>query len=136
MNSLAAVEKHLYRLSQDKVETILEIRNLVEKECPDAVERLDRQGISYYDAARGGPVKAGICQVGYRDGILTLGFIHGAFLPDPCHLLSGKTLAKRQMVLPPFDQIDWQAVTDLIKASAAFDPMTLTQNQRSERGLQ
>ncbi len=135
MNNLAAVEQHLNRLSRDKVETILEIRNLVKKECPDAIERLDRQGITYFDASRGGPVKAGICQLGYRDGNLTLGFIHGAFLPDPYHLLHGTTLAKRILPLPAFDQVNWQAVADLIKASAAFDPMTLTQNQRSERGL-
>lgn len=136
MNSLLALEQHLKHLSRDKIDTILEIRTLVEKICPDAVERLDRQGITYYDASRGGPVKAGICQVFYTRGTLALAFIHGAFLPDPHHLLEGDTLAKRKMVLPAFDQVNWQAVKDLVQASAAFDPLTLTQNQRSARGLQ
>lgn len=135
MNSLLALEQHLKHLSRDKIDTILEIRTLVEKICPDAVERLDRQGITYYDAARGGPVRAGICQIGYAKGKLTLAFIHGAFLPDPLHHLTGDRLAKRKMALPAFDQVNWLAVNDLIRASAAFDPLTLTQNQCSARGL-
>lgn len=130
MIPFARLEEHLKHLSQDKVETILEIRNIVAGLCPDAVERLDRNGIVYYDAKRGGPVKAGICQVLFIDDYLRLDFIHGAFLPDPAHLIQGENLAKRGVKLGSYDNIPWEEITALITASANFDPATLPQNQK------
>jgi hypothetical protein len=46
----------------------------------------------------------------------------GRFLPDPQHLLIGNQLAKRYYVLPEFDQIPWDALTELIKAAQRFTP--------------
>lgn len=137
MIPLVVLEQHLAHLSREKVEVILEIRNIVAGECPDAVERLDRNGITYYDAKRGGPVRAGICQVLFEPQHLRLAFIHGACLPDPSRLLQGETYPKRFLVLNDYESIPWSAVSALIKASAAFDPLSLPENQKkntSSRG--
>lgn len=132
MIPLAVLEQHLAHLSREKVEVILEIRNIVAGLCPDAVERLDRKGITYYDANRGGPVRAGICQVFFDEQHLRLAFIHGACLPDPFRLLQGETYPKRWMVLGDYETIPWDAVSALITASANFDPLSLPQNQKRE----
>jgi hypothetical protein len=135
MIPLARLEEHLRHLSRDKIEVILGIRNIVAAFCPDTVERLDRNGITYYDAKRGGPVKAGICQIVFGPDALRLDFIHGAFLPDPAHLLSGDNLAKHGMDLGDYGSIPWDAVTDLITASSRFDPYSLLVKDASGQTL-
>ena len=125
MIPFAVFEKQIAHLPQAQIEIVLEIRNIVARLKPEAVERIDRKGITYYDASRGGPVKASICQVFFMPDHVRLAFIHGAFLPDPQHLLQGNCLAKRGMRLDSFEQTPWEAVIELITASAQFDPMTL-----------
>jgi hypothetical protein len=53
------------------------------------------KGISYYFKERGGPVSAGICQINVLEDHVRLGFIHGAYLPDPRDLLEGDRKVKR-----------------------------------------
>jgi hypothetical protein len=125
MIPLAALEEHLKFLPEDMLDCVMEIRDIVERLCPKAVERLDRNGIVYYDANRGGPVKAGICQIFFKQDYLSLEFIHGAFLPDPAHLLHGGNLYKKQVLLGAFTDVPWDEVTELITASARFDPASL-----------
>jgi len=132
MLSLSALEGQLRHLPQDWLDTIIEVRNIVSGVCPQAVERLDRNGITYYDAERGGPVRAGICQVFYGEDHLRLAFIHGVFMPDPAHLLQGDTYPKRYVKLGPYNAIPWDDVTALITAHAAFDPLSLPQNQKED----
>jgi hypothetical protein len=103
------------------------VRDIVASQVPDAVERLDRKGLTYYDAVRGGPVKAGICQVLFEPDHLRLAFIHGAFLPDPLHLLQGDCLYKKYAILNHFEEVPWDYVLELITASSKFDPATLIQ---------
>jgi hypothetical protein len=84
------IEKHLEQIPAELRDIVLEIRNIVASVAPDATESQHSRGFSYYHKERGGPVSAGICQIGiYRDHI-RLGFIHGAFLPDPESLLVGE----------------------------------------------
>ena len=125
MIPLAMLEKHLKFLPEDILDIVMEIRDIVERLCPEAVERLDRNGIVYYDANRGGPVKAGICQILFKQDYINLEFIHGAFLPDPAHLLRGSNLYKKQILLGAFNDVPWDEVTELITASAHFDPASL-----------
>lgn len=125
MIPLAVLEQHLKHLPEDTMDVIMEIRDIVAGLCPDAEERLDRNGIVYYDADRGGPVKAGICQILFKQDYISLEFIHGAFLPDPAHLLRGNNLYKKQILLGSFNDIPWDEVTALITASAHFDPASL-----------
>lgn len=129
MIPLATLEEHLKHLPKDEIETILEIRNIVAELCPEAVERLDRNGITYYDARRGEPVKAAICQILFEPDHLRLDFIHGACLPDPARLLTGSNLAKLGVKLGAYDNIPWQEITALITASANFHPEALTEAQ-------
>jgi hypothetical protein len=125
MIPLAALEEHLKFLPEDMLDIVMEIRDIVERLCPEAIERLDRNGIVYYDANRGGPVKAGICQILFKQDYLSLEFIHGAFLPDPAHLLHGNSLYKKQMLLGAFTDVPWDEVTAIITVSAQFDPASL-----------
>jgi len=125
MIPIAMLEEHLKHLPEDILDIVMEIRDIVERLCPEAIERLDRNGIVYYDANRGGPVKAGICQILFKQDYVSLEFIHGAFLPDPAHLLRGSNLYKKQILLGAFNDVPWDEVTALITASAHFDPASL-----------
>lgn len=125
MIPIALLEEHLKHMPEDILDIVMEIRDIVERLCPEAVERLDRNGIVYFDANRGGPVKAGICQILFKQDYVSLEFIHGAFLPDPAHLLRGNNLYKKQVLLGAFNDVPWDEITALITASAHFDPASL-----------
>ncbi len=118
---------HFSWLTANNLAVVLELRNIIAKIQPNAVEEIRSQGLVYYDALRGGPVSAGICQILLNRGSLRLSFIHGAFLPDPEGLLQqeGKRLAKRFLPLPDYDSVPWQGIEDLILASSRFDPYML-----------
>jgi len=119
------VEKHLQYVAPELRDIVLELRNLVASVSPNATERQHSRGFSYYDKERGGPVSAGICQIGiYRDHV-RLGFIHGAFLPDPEGLLVGEPKYKKHIRLFHYDEVPWEYLRQLIVASSRFDPYTL-----------
>ena len=133
MIPLAKLEEHLRHLTKENIEIVLEIRNIVAELCPDAVERLDRNGIVYYDASRGGSVKGGICMLLFKEDHIRIDFPHGAYLNDPSHLLNGVNLAKWGADLAPhYDDIPWDEIAALITASAIFDPCSLPQNQKPQ----
>jgi hypothetical protein len=123
--STQEIERFLQHKPQDLQEIVLELRNLVAAVAPQATEKIQWRGISYYDADRGGVVKGGICQIGIYPEHVRLSFIHGAFLPDPEALLQGDRKAKRFVRLTSYEETPWEAVTELIKASASFNPASL-----------
>jgi hypothetical protein len=106
-------------------EIVLELRNLVAAVAPQATEKIQWKGLSYYDALRGGVVKGGICQIGIHPDHVRLSFIHGAFLPDPEGLLQGDRKAKRFIRISTYEDAPWEALFTLIQASVQFDPSTL-----------
>ncbi len=55
--------------------------------APTAAERVAWDAISFFDPARGGPIKGSICQLVYRDDVLRLDFPLGALMDDPTGLL-------------------------------------------------
>jgi len=119
------IEKYLQYISPELRDIVLELRNIVASVAPNATERQHSRGFSYYDKERGGPVSAGICQIGiYRDHV-RLGFIHGAFLPDPQGLLVGEPKYKKHIRLYHYDEVPWDYLRQLIVASSRFDPYTL-----------
>ena len=129
MLSTHTLGQHFQHLSQDFQDVILEIHGIVAAVNPQATERIDRNGISYFDANRGGPVTAGICQVFVRDDHLRLAFIHGCYMPDPQHLLVKEgRLAKRYLIIKSYDTAPWEAVKALIEAHNQFDPYVYFQN--------
>jgi len=107
-------------------EIVLELRSLIVSAAPDACEKVLWKGLSYYRAGGGGPVSAGICQIAIEADHVRLGFVHGAFLPDPQGLLEGDRKAKRFARIYSYETAHWEALQDLIRASARFDPYTQT----------
>jgi hypothetical protein len=75
-----------------------------------------RGGVPY------GVIGGHVCSIGVRDGLFHLGFIHGAFLPDPQRLLVGKAKSKRELPIRDLADLQRPAVAELIRASIAFDP--------------
>jgi hypothetical protein len=126
MNTLREIEEHFQYLSNEMLDILIEIRNLVARIAPDATEVIQRKGITFYHADRGGPVSAGICQILVRDDHIELAFIHGAFLPDPHHLLKGNMVAKRYIPLLLYDLAPWEDLAEMIDLSDRFDPYTQT----------
>jgi len=119
------IEKHLQYVAPELRDIVLELRNIVASVTPNATESQHSRGFSYFDKERGGPVSAGICQIGiYRDHV-RLGFIHGAFLPDPQGLLVGEPKYKKHIRLYHYDEVPWEYLRQLIVASSRFDPYTL-----------
>jgi hypothetical protein len=125
MLPLRHIERQLERTPAGLRDIVFEIRNIVVSVAPDAVEMARPYGFTYYHDGRGGPVRAGICQVVLRRDHVLLGFIHGSFLPDPRGLLGGRSRYRRTTRLDSFEEAPWDDLKKLIEASARFDPHTL-----------
>lgn len=121
----AEIERCLQRTPPALRDIVLELRSLILAVAPTATEAIQRRGFTYYDAARGGSVSAGICQIGLHGDHIRLAFVHGAFLPDAQGLLEGPARYKRFVRLYSYEQAPWDDLKDLIAASARFDPYTL-----------
>ena len=119
------IEQVLQRARPDFQEIALELRNIIVSVAPTAIETALWKGLSYYHAERGGPVSAGICQISVHEDHVRLGFVHGAFLPDPRSLLEGDRKAKRFLRITSYDSAPWDYIEELITASSKFDPSTL-----------
>ena len=121
------VETCIDHCSQDQKDIILELRNLVVKAAPDAVEVTHSRGFSYFHADRGGPVSAGICQIGIFPDHIRLAFIHGSFIKDPLRLLEGSSKYKKYIRINSYVSAPWDVLLRMIEESAHFDPRTLMQ---------
>lgn len=119
------IQNHLGYTTPELRDIVLEIRNIVSRVAPGATERLHTRGFSYYLKDRGGPVSAGICQVGVFHDHIRLAFIHGAFLPDPQGLLVGEPKYKKHLRIYSYKDAPWDYMQQLIQASSHFDPHTL-----------
>ena len=119
------VETFLQRVPSHLQDIVLELRNIVSTVAPDAVEVVRWGGFSYFHAGGGGIVSAGICQIGIHENYIRLDFIHGAFLPDPHHLLEGTQKAKRIVKIKTYEDAPWEYLKELIVSSAKFDPHML-----------
>jgi hypothetical protein len=121
------IEKRIQYIPAELRDIVLEIRNIVASVAPDATESQHSRGFSYYRKERGGPVSAGICQIGIYEDHIRLGFIHGAFLPDPEGLLVGEPKYKKHVRIYHYEEAPWEYLKQLITASSRFDPYTLTE---------
>jgi len=113
------VERILQFQPQPLQELLLELRNLVFKVAPQACERVLWGGLSYHDPAIGGPVKGAICQLEIINEQVRIGFIHGAFLPDPAGLLAGDRKSKRFVQVVSLQAAPWDELEALVVAAAA-----------------
>jgi hypothetical protein len=116
------IERCLARKPAAFREIVFELRNLVAEIAPYATEKVLWGGLSYYDGCRGGAVKGGICQIEVHADHVRLAFIHGAFIPDLHGLLGGERIAKRYVRLESYESAPWEALAELIRASAGYDP--------------
>jgi len=119
------VETFLQHTPVQLQDIVLELRNIIVSIAPDAVEVVRWGGLSYFHEGRGGIVSAGICQIGIHENYVRLDFIHGAFLPDPHHLLHGTQKAKRFVRIETYEDAPWEYLKELITTSAKFDPRSL-----------
>ncbi len=127
MRPTREIELCLQYTPADLRDLVLELRSLIVAAAPTATEVIHRQGFTYYDEDRGGPVSAGICQIRLLPDHIRLAFVHGAFLPDPYSLLEGNQKAMRYVRLYSYGQAPWDDLKALITASAGFDPYALRQ---------
>lgn len=125
MLSIHEIEEYFSDANPALLEIVLELRNLIFTVTPNATETIQWKGISYFNAERGGTVSGGICQVHVIDGKVRLGFIHGAFLHDPKHLLTGSPKVKRYIELEIYESAPWEDIKALIKESSEFDPYSV-----------
>jgi len=122
-HSLHDIERFLAHKPETLKEIVFALRDLVAEIVPHATEKIQWKGLSYFDAARGGTVKGGICQIEIHDDHVRLSFIHGAFIDDPHGLLEGDRLSKRYIRLDNYQTAPWEQLEELIHSAAAFDPV-------------
>ena len=119
-----SIENYLQQVPAELRDIVLEIRNIVASVAPEATESQHSRGFSYYYKERGGPVSAGICQIGIFHDHIRLGFIHGVFLADPEGLLVGEPKYKKHVRIYHYEEAPWEYLKQLIEASSRFNPYT------------
>ena len=102
------------------------LRRLIHRAAPNAAETLLWDSLSYHRQTFGGRIKGAICLITPRLDCVHLGFIHGAAIADPDHLLRGAGKAKRFVPIRDVRDIDGQALSRLVKAAGEYDPRKLT----------
>lgn len=120
--STKQIEPVMSRVPPHLAEIALALREIVLAAAPDASERVLRRGLGYHRAEKGGPVRAGVCQIEIWPDHVRLAFIHGAFLPDPEGLLQGERQFKKYVRIERYEDAPWEALDALIRASAVYEP--------------
>jgi hypothetical protein len=101
----------------------LELREFVLQVAPDLAETIAFHSLCYYKPGRPyGVIGGNVCGIGARGDCLQMGFMHGAFLPDPDALLQGTGKAKRHIELRSSKDIRRRAFKKLIQAAIAYEP--------------
>jgi hypothetical protein len=120
-----SLDRFLQQTPPHLQDIVIELRNIIASVAPGATETVLWKGLSYYFKERGGPVSAGVCQIGIHEDHIRLAFIHGAFLPDPKGLLEGDSQYKRFVRIQSYEDAPWEDLKELIAASSHFDPRSL-----------
>ena len=123
------------RLSNREVKRILDrfpleiqdictgLRDSVFNVYPEAWERPKMGGLAYFKEESSTPLVGMICHVAPAADRVEIGFIYGAFMPDPNNLLKGTQKAKRILTLSDYEAVPWEAIEDLIGEAVKVDPM-------------
>ena len=101
---------------------LLAARRAVLEALPACEEHIKWGALSYQKPDPAGAVKGAICQLSSCKGRIMLGFVHGAFLPDPAGLLQGAAKAKRNLFVPDAGFLKDPRLLALLRAAARFDP--------------
>lgn len=118
----AQIARHFPQATPAQLRLLLAARRTVLKTCPACHEYTKWGALSYQKPDPAGAVKGGICQLALDKGRVVLGFVHGAFLPDPGRLLMGTAKAKRFLVVSGPAVLKDPRLPALLRAAARFDP--------------
>src|ERR1043165_4098931 len=90
--------EHLIPESPEARRTVRALRNVILKTVPAASEAMKFHVLCYYHGdAYFGAIGGNICMIEIKNDRVLLSFIHGAKVPDPKKLLSGKQKFKRAL---------------------------------------
>lgn len=115
-------EQVLTRVPPSQRKVIAALRSLIRKVVPEARETLLWDSLSYHRSTVGGRVKGAVCLITPKPDAVHLGFIHGAALADPDHLLQGSRKSKRYIPVRRLDEIEVKSLSDLLRAAARYRP--------------
>ena len=118
--------------SKAELRRLLSARRAILKSVPACHERVKWGALSYQKPDPDAAVKGGICQLYHWRGQVLVGFIHGAFLPDPARLLQGTAKAKRTLPIPDAAFLKDKRFLDLLRAAARFDPLSALKRPRAK----
>jgi hypothetical protein len=117
------ITRYLDTCPGELCDLILDLRELVQETAPDVHEAIKFNGLCYYKPNQPyGVIGGNVCVIGVRGDCVQLGFIHGAFLPDPDGLLEGAAKAKRQITIRSRQDIRRESFKKLIRAAVAYSP--------------
>jgi hypothetical protein len=116
------IQRYLALYPVEVQEIFLGVRDLIFATVPDAWERHKMNGVAYFLEEHSSPLKGMICHVVPCPEFVEIGFIFGAFMPDPEGLLEGTQKAKRKVFLLSYGDVRWKALGNLIKAAAEIYP--------------
>ena len=94
------VEAFVAKLEPRTRRIVLALRGLVRSVADTASETRAWDSLSYHDAANGGRIRASICQIIVRRGMVRLDFVSGARLEDPVGLLQAEAGRKNKRYVP------------------------------------
>lgn len=110
--------RHLAKCPDELGDIVLALRGVVLKNAPEADESIKFGALSYQlPNAEYGAIGGNVCLIDFRKGQVTLGFIHGASLPDRSGLLLGTAKSKRFLIIRTVADARRRAAGALIKAA-------------------
>jgi hypothetical protein len=113
----------LHAWPDDLNELALELRAFVLRVAPELDEQIAFHALCYSVPGRPyGVIGGNACAIGRKGDAVHLGFLHGAFLADPEGLLQGTGKAKRHIELRSTQEVPWEALEQLLRASISHDP--------------
>jgi hypothetical protein len=119
------IEKLLKGWPDEACDLALALREFVLEVAPELAETIAFHALCYHKPGYPyGRIGGNVCMIGLRGDCLCLGFIHGAFLPDPDPdtLLQGTGKAKRHIEVRSPKDIRRGALKKLIRAAIAYQP--------------
>ena len=120
---LSEIASFLEECPDELCDLILELRELVQETAPNVHETIKFNSLCYYKPNQPyGVIGGSVCMIGVRNDCVQLGFIHGAFLPDPDGLLEGAGKAKRHISIGSRQDIKRESFRKLIRAAVAYSP--------------
>jgi hypothetical protein len=120
--SIQEVQRLIRNYPLEVQEICLGVRDCVFSSQPEAWERPKMGGLAYFKEETSSPLKGMICHLMPFTDRVEIGFIFGAFMPDPENLLQGKQKAKRILTLTSYESVPWPALENLIHEAAVVDP--------------